>query len=301
MQTGRPAASLASGLFVGVAIGWVAVASPRVGRAPVSDSPPDVIADSLIGLWIDSLGGMETYERFQSATYTVNTVLYDTLSGRVRRSRPRYVWIKKGPKGLETRVERWEPYGFVTQGFDGQAGWAALDGAMLPDTAKDWREVPYVAGDLSYWPGLPYKLRDEGVFLAYRGMRSRPGAEFRPDPKRGAVSPPRNGYHTVAVSFGEGVGDHQDSWHYYFEPGKGFPTEVTYLEDGSTTTNRVIWGETMRFGSIRYPFVERRDFITDSGKRTKALVISDVVINPDIPEPTFERPTPPTPASGGDR
>ncbi len=30
MQTGRPAASLASGLFVGVAIGWFAVASCRL-------------------------------------------------------------------------------------------------------------------------------------------------------------------------------------------------------------------------------------------------------------------------------
>ena len=291
IQKGRPATSLASGLFVGVVIGWVAVASPRVGRLPVSDSPPEVVADSLIGLWIDSLGGMETYESFQSATYTITTVLYDTLSGRVRRTRPRYVWISKGPKGLEVRVERWEEHGFIAQGFDGQEGWATLDGRTLPDTAKDWREVSYVAGDLSYWPGLPYKLRDEGVFLAYRGLTSRPGAEFRPNPRRAAVSPRRNGYHDVSVSFGEDVGDHQDQWHYYFAPGEGFPTEVTYVEEGRESVNRVIWGETMRLGSLRYPFVARRDWITESGKRTKALVISDVVINPEIPESMFQPPT----------
>ena len=62
------------------------------------------------------------------------------------------------------------------------------------------------------------------------------------------------------------------------------------MEEGRESVNRVIWGETMRLGSLRYPFVARRDWITESGKRTKALVISDVVINPEIPESMFQPP-----------
>jgi hypothetical protein len=137
---------------------------------------------------------------------------------------------------------------------------------------------------------LPYNLRDDGVFLHYRGMVSRPGAEFRADPASPRQDPPADGYHAVAVTFGENIGDHQDAWAYYFAPGKGFPTEVTYIEEGLTSINRVIWGATELFGETDHPFVHRRDWVTESGKRTKALVVSDVVVNPEIAQEIFERP-----------
>jgi hypothetical protein len=280
--------ALAGAVFAvgAVAAATLAFANPgNEGTAQPADP-----ADSLIGLWIDSVGGMETYEAFQSATFTTTTVLYDTLSGRVMRSRPRYVWIKKGPHGEETRVERWEPIGFIEQGFNGETAWARLDGELLPDTAKDWQEAIYVARDLFYWVGLPFKLRDPGVFLTYRGITSRPGMEFRPDPTSPATAPPENGYHAVTVSFGEGVGEHQDVFTYYFEPGRGYPTEVNYVEEGKTNINRLIWGTARRSGDIAYPYVVRRDHITESGKRTKALVHSDFVANPHIPQARFEHP-----------
>lgn len=291
MEKSRNGLALAGGLLVGSIIGWGAVAVAHADQEPISMSPPDVIADSLIGLWIDSVGGMATYERFDAASYTITTVIYDTLSGRIMRTRPRYAWVNRhGPYGEEARVERWESYGFIAQGFNGQDKWATLDGVLLPDTAKDWREARYVAGDLSYWPALPFKLRDAGVFLNYGGMTSRPGAEFRADPSRPAIAPPPNGYHDVVVTFGEDVGEKQDTWHYYFEPDKGFPVEVTYQEEARPNINRMIWGETARVGMIQYPYVVRRDFITASGKRNKTLILSDVVINPEIPQAMFEWP-----------
>ncbi len=158
-----------------------------------------------MNLWIDSLGGMATYEAFRSASYIITTVIYDTLSGRVKRARPRYVWMQKGPSGLQARIERWEGNDFIVQGFNGRDEWATMNGTFLPDTAKDWRETRYVTGDVSYWPGLPYKLRDDGVFL-------------------------------------------------------------------------------------RYPVVVQRDWITASGKRTKALIVSDFVVNPAIDQSVFDRP-----------
>lgn len=250
----------------------------------------DAVADSLIGVWIDSVGGMATYHRFTSASFTVATILHDTLTGRVKRNRPRYVWIKKGPHGEETRVERWEAGGLIQQGFNGRDdAWAALNGRVLPDTAKDVREALYVARDLFYWFGLPFKLRDPGVKLSYLGMIERPGAPF----VEGEPAAPRSTselYHAVGVSFGEGVGEHSDVFTYYFAEGRGFPTEVTYVEEGRTDLNRLLWGTTHRSGEIRYPYVERRDWLTESGKRTKALVIADVVMNPAIPQKRFERP-----------
>ncbi len=248
-------------------------------------------ADSLVGNWIDAMGGMQMYHNFQSASFTVTTVLYDTLSGREKRSRPRYVWIKKGPYGEETRVERWETGGLIQQGFNGRDGaWAAVDNEMLPDSAKDSREALYVSRDLFYWFGLPFKLRDPGVFLDYRGMHELPGKPWVGAPRGNAPAPDRR-YHAVGVSFGEGVGEHQDVFTYYFTQGRASPVEVTYVEEGRTSVSRLVWGETERAsGPVRYPYVARRDWLTVSGKRTKALIFSDVVINPEIPQARFERP-----------
>jgi hypothetical protein len=86
------------------------------------------------------------------------------------------------------------------------------------------------------------------------------------------------------------VGEHQDVFTYYFPPGRGFPYEVTYVEEGRENLNRLVWGETRRVGEIRYPYVVRRDWLTPSGKRTKALVISDVVVNPEVAQGRFEVP-----------
>lgn len=273
-------------------LGWVVTAcQPTGGNSAAdfsSDSPPEVIADSLVGLWIDALGGMDTYHELQAASYTITTIIYDTLSGRVKRARPRYVWIKKTTRGQATRVERWEGNDFIVQGFDGQDHWATMNGEALSEGDKDWNEVRYVTGDLFYWPGLPYKLRDDGVFLHYRGLASRPGVEMRTDPAAPAKPETPNTYHTVGVTFGENVGDHQDVWQYFFKPGETFPTEVTYIEAGRVDINRVIWGDTEMTGVLNYPVVARRDWITTSGKRTKALVVSDFVINPAIRQSMFE-------------
>ena len=257
---------------------------------PPRPATQDAMADSLIGLWIDSVGGMETFGALRTAHFTVTTQLFDTLSGRLKRSRPRYAWIKQGPHGEETRVERWEGDDFIIQGFNGRdPAWAVMNGAGLSDTAMDAREALYVARDLFYWIGLPFKLRDPGVHLRYLGLRERPGRPWAGELDRVRRAP--NGrYHAVQVSFGPGIGEHSDVFTYYFAPGRGFPFEVTYVEEGRTNINRLIWGSTERVGDIAFPYVVRRDFITESGKRTKALMLGDVAINLDVPQVRFERP-----------
>lgn len=290
----RPSSSvrwpiLGGGIAVAVLVGVFAL---TLGRpAPwTTGAGTGNPADSLVGLWIDSVGGMGTYREFQSASFTVATILYDTLSGRIKGDRPRYAWIKKGLHGEEARVERWEAYGFIEQGFNGETSWARLDGTMLPDSAKDMREARYVSRELFYWMGLPFKLLDPGVILTYHGMVSRPGLELRADPNDPGVAPAEDAYHAVGVSFEAGVGEHQDVFTYYFRPGVAFPVEVTYVEEGQSSLNRALWRETGRSGPIGYPYPVRRDFVTESGKRTKALMIFDVEINGEVPESLFERP-----------
>jgi hypothetical protein len=250
----------------------------------------DPVADSLVDLWIDSVGGMDTYRAWRSASFTVTTQIYDTLSGRLKRTRPRYAWTAKTSSGEATRVERWEDNNFIVQGFAGAgAAWAVMNGEWLPDSAKDTRESLYVARDLFYWMGLPFKLRDPGVYLRYLGLRERPGASWPGETKHPHRSS-EDRYHAVGVSFGESVGEHQDVWTYYFAPGHGFPLEVNYVEEGRQNVNRLVWGETKRAGDLSYPYVSRRDWITASGKRTKALTIEDVVVNEPVPAERFERP-----------
>jgi hypothetical protein len=273
-----------------LAVATLLTSAGTTGAAAQQDTPArDQIADSLVGAWIDAVGGMETYDQFSSASFTVTTVLHDTVSGRVKRARPRYVWIQRGSHGEASRIERWEGADFIQQGFNGSGpAWAAMAGVLLPDTVKDAREALYVARDVFYWMGLPFKLRDPGVYLTYLGVRERPGAAWDGEAEPSRAADDR--YHAVGVSFGVGVGEHQDVFTYYFAPGHPFPHEVTYVEEGSTSLNRLLWGETQRAGSLQYPYVVRRDWITMSGKRTKALVISDVVVNPDIDFRRFETP-----------
>jgi hypothetical protein len=270
------------------ALAVILMASPVVNLT--AQQMTDPVADSLIGLWIDSAGGMRTFEALHAAEFTVTTSLYDTATSRLKRARPRYVWLAKGSFGEATRVERWEGNDFIVQGFNGRGpAWAVMNGEWLADSAKDAREALYVARDLFYWIGLPFKLRDPGVHLTYLGLRERPGMPWSGEDTSRHTAPDGR-YHAVAVSFGPGVGEHQDVFTYYFAPGSGFPLEVTYVEEGRENINRLIWGPTARSGGLAFPYVTRRDFITASGKRTKALVIENVTVNAAVPPERFERP-----------
>jgi hypothetical protein len=229
----------------------------------------DALADSLVGQWIEALGGMERYWNLQSARFTLTTEVYDRESGRLRRTRPRYVTIARLPTGEASRVERWEGDDFIQQGFDGQRTWAFMNGVELPDSAKDAREALLVARDVFYWFSLPYKLRDPGVFLRYRGQDE-------------------EGRHVVTVQFGEGVGEHQDTWMYRFLDDSVWPVEVNYIEEGRENLNRVRWENIQSVDGYSYP--ELRVHFDGQGRVSRILRYSDVEINPEVDAEIFVRP-----------
>ena len=233
------------------------------------DMQPPGPADDLVARWIEAAGGTVAWDHVDDLRYTVTTVWFDSTGTEVRR-RPRFVWGKKHP--LRARIERNEPEGHYVQAHDGKGNvWATLDGALLPDSARAVEEVPYVTGDVMYWIGLPYKLRDPGVNLAYIPYDStgRPG---------------------VRVTFGEDIGLHPgDRYFYYFEQGSPLPVEVHYIEEGSKNIDRSRWSDYGTAGPITY--VGTRTYYDEKGVTTKQLLISDVEINPGLPDSLFAPPS----------
>lgn len=233
------------------------------------DRQPPGPADELVGGWIEAAGGAGAWDDVDDLRYTVTTVWFDSTGTEVRR-RPRFVWGKKNPQ--RARIERDEPEGHYVQAHDGRGNaWATLDGVLLPDTARAVEEVLYVGGDVMYWIGLPYKLRDPGVNLSY-------------------IPPDSTGYPGVRVTFGENVGLHPgDRYFYYFEEGSPFPIEVHYLEEGSRSVDRTRWSDYRTAGPITY--VGTRTYYNEEGTTTKQLLISDVEINPGLADSLFVPPS----------
>ncbi|MCY3546292.1 MAG: hypothetical protein OXH49_05385 [Gemmatimonadetes bacterium] len=263
--------TLALGAAVLVAAAWAAPASPPdagTAHAP-SRTTSDETAEALVDAWIEALGGMETYWKLQSASYTLTTEIWDPTSGRLQRTRPRYVTIARLETGQAARIERWEGNDFIQHGFDGVQQWAVMNGETLGPGDKDYDEARYVSGDVFYWIGLPFKLKDPGVFLHYDGTDE-------------------DGRHLVRVTFGEGVGDHSDTWFYVFEEGRAMPVSIGYREEGRRNISRTYWEDVREVDG--YVFTGRRVHVNTDGRIWKVLVTSDFVLNPEVDPAIFSRP-----------
>jgi hypothetical protein len=226
----------------------------------------DERAEARITRWIDAAGGPRLWDNVRDLQYTVTTAWYDTTGNETRR-RPRYVWIRKVENGFRVRVERTEAEGKYIQIWNNGAR-ASLNGVALPDSARAVREVEYVAGDLTYWIGLPWKLRDPGVNLE---LQSEPNADV------------------VHVTFGEGVGKHDGDrfWYYWHDRNSPFPTEVHYIEEGFSDADRrrVGLSELRSIGPGKYFSV--RTVKSAHGMPVRALIVSDVVVNRGIRDSVF--------------
>lgn len=221
-------------------------------------------AQALIDDWIDAAGGLEAWRQVHDARFTVVTVWLDSTGAEVRR-RPRFVWIKKNPE--RARIERDELEGHYVQAHDGTTAWATLDGSRLPSSERAAAEALYVGRDVVYWFGLPYKLKDPGVFFSY-------------------ISPDSLGYAGARVTFSEQVGEHPgDRYFYYFSDDSPFPVEVHYIEQGTTSVNRARWTDFRKAGPITY--VGTRTYYDELGRPIRQLLIRDVVINPGVPDSLF--------------
>ena len=250
---------------------WAAPARPpdAAPRGNPATQGGDDTARALVDGWIEALGGMETYWRLRSASYTLTTEIRDPESGRLRRARPRYVTIARLETGEAARIERWEGNDFIQHGFDGVTEWAVMNGETLGPGDKDYDEARYVSGDVHYWIGLPFKLKDPGVQLHYDGLDGR-------------------GRHLVRVTFGEGVCDHNDTWFYTFEEGRAMPVSIGYREEGRENISRTYREDIREVDG--YVFAGRRVHVNAEGRVWKVLVTSDFVLNPEVDPAMFRGP-----------
>ena len=237
--------------------------------AALSAQERDPRAESLVTRWIDAAGGPKIWDSVKDLRYTVTTVWYDTTGAELRR-RPRHVWIRKTSNAFQVRVERTEAEGRYVQIWSG-APIASLNGRMLPDTSRAVTELQFVAGDLTYWIGLPWKLRDPGVNLRYAVESEVP---------------------VVHVTFGAGVGLHDGDqfWYYWGDRQSPFPTEVHYLLEGRAASERqrVAFGDLQSIGPGK--FFSRRTTQNAHGMAVRALLVTDVVVNRGISDSVFRLP-----------
>jgi hypothetical protein len=226
----------------------------------------DSRAEAFVTGWVDAAGGPKIWDNVRDLRYTITTVWYDSTGTEVRR-RPRLVWVKKTSRAFLVRVERTEAEGRYVQIWNGR-GAASLNGTQLPDTSRAVKEVQFVAGDLTYWIGLPWKLRDPGVHLRFI---------------------PENDVPVVHVTFGEGVGLHDGDqfWYYWHDRNSRFPSEVHYLLEGRATSERqrVAFGDLQRLGPGLY--FSRRTTQNAHGVPVRALIVSDVVVNRGVSDSLF--------------
>lgn len=271
------AVAVGIGIAAAVAVGGEddragSAAADGAAGALAADGAEEAIADSLVGRWIEALGGMDTYRDVRTARYTLTTELYDPATGRLQRARPRYVALSRASGGELARIERWVWDGsrFVVQAFDGDTARAYLDGEPAPSGQMDAEEARYVTSDVFYWFSLPFKLRDPGARLHYDGRDE-------------------DGRHVVRVTFGEGVGDHQDVWWYLFEDDRTWPVETRYQTDGTGGITRLRWEGIRSEGGYFYP--EERVYLDEQDRVWKILRMSDVELGPELPEGAFRNPS----------
>lgn len=259
--------------FLGGFFALIAVACGDSSSAPPAANlaPDEVLADSLIGAWLEAAGGMGAWNDISSARYTIMTVWFDSV-GEIRRMRPRRVEYRKVDGTEQTRIERPEAEGLYVQTFTGSEMWATLNDHLLEPGVRAFDESEYVGRDVVYWFGLPYKLFDPGVH-------------------RKASAMDEMGYE-VRVTFENDVGlGSGDRWFYYFHDDDPFPEEVHYISEGrgEESRARTRWHGYETIGDFVY--VVGRTWFNLSLNPTKELRVDDVQLNPSLSDSLFTAPS----------
>jgi len=229
-----------------------------------------VLADSLLGAWLEAAGGMKAWHEINSARYTITTVWFDS-TGTVERMRPRRVEYRKHDGVEQARIERPEAEGLYVQTFTGTEMWATLNDHPLEPGIRAYDESEYVGRDVVYWFGLPFKL-------------------FDPDVNRSA-SATEEGYE-VRITFGDQVGlQPGDRYFYYFNDADPHPEEVHYISQGrgEESRARTRWFGYGSVGEFEYNLTRR--WYSAEGQPLRELRVDDVELNPALSDSVFAAPS----------
>ncbi len=167
----------------------------------LAPSPADAQKDArrLVEGVVEAVGGLEALYALRDVEYTYT---YRRADGSEDVSLERYLfdgersWARyEKMRGMPEGVSR------VTQGYDGSETWVTHDGQLVEDP-EVIRRADFSRKTNYYWFAMMFKLTDPGTRHEYEGTRTVDGVE----------------YDVVRMTFGEGVGDVQDTYLLYINP-----------------------------------------------------------------------------------
>jgi len=154
-------------------------------------------ANKIISDMVEAIGGKENYYNKGGVSYDIE---YNSPTSGINFSgKETYVFDKELSSGVYSTHSIIAPKGGkVVEGYNGTNAWVKLNNQLITDekpngVARFLRKTNY------YWFSMLFKLQDEGVNLKHAGTASVEG---------------RN-YDLVKVTFGDKIGDAQDTYVLY--------------------------------------------------------------------------------------
>lgn len=191
-------------------------------------------ANKIIADMVEAIGGKQNYYNLGDVTYDIeykNPVAPITFIGKET-----YVFDKELSSGIYSKHSLVAPNGEkVVEGYDGTNAWIKINNQLVTDpkpngVARFLRKTNY------YWFSMLFKLQDTGVNLKHTGTASLDG---------------RN-YDLIKVTFGDKVGDAQDTY-------------VLYVNQRTKLVDQFLF-TVVGFG-VKDPFLMKLNYETISGIR----------------------------------
>lgn len=256
-------------------VGVLALAAALVGFLG-SAGAQDARAQALLEKVIAAHGGIQAWHNLKDMTFTITHVALNP-QGDVAGATVSLCYMKRHGK---TRVETITGKGLLAQGFDGQKPWATLDGR--PETSEEaLKRAHFLSVNWWYWMGIPFKLKDPGVMLRYKGAST-----FRGKP-----------VNILEVTFEKGVGETSDRYTYSIDQET---YQILFVEFGSSPGSgrtsagprprRSTWLDYKKEGPFtlhtRRIFYENPE-LTD---KRAILLFRDFTFNSGLPDQLFASP-----------
>jgi hypothetical protein len=158
---------------------------------------------ALVQQMVAAVGGIDRLYALKDVEYTY--IYHDLTNDKKDVSLERYVFDGElSWAHYETREKNVVPQmeGEVNQGFNGSESWMTIDGKLVEDNPQLAKLCDFLRKTNYYWFTMMFKLTDPGVQYKYNGAKTVDGVD----------------YDLIEISFGEGVGDAQDTYLLYINP-----------------------------------------------------------------------------------
>jgi uncharacterized protein DUF6503 len=231
-------------------------------------------AQALLDKVITAHGGMQAWQSLHDLTFTLTLIALSPQGEEAAASKSLYYLKQQG----KARVESITGKGVKVEGFDGEKPWVTVNGK--PEAGEEaLRLAQFQSVNWWYWIGVPFKLKDPGVILTYKGT-----AAFRGQPVE-----------ILEVTFQPGVGSTNDRFVYSIDPKTG---RIVFVEfqlqpgvwPGVGGQERSEWLDYKQVG----PFTmhTRRVYYGDAklNHRTRVILFGDFQVNSGLDDSLFRPP-----------